>query len=74
MTRSLRPLLATTLIFLFAYALAVSQEPAMLSTRVLGQREIPGPAPEFRITFFEIGAGVPAASAGRCWSFGMTYA
>lgn len=36
MTRSLRPLLATTLIFLFAYALAVSQEPAMLSTRVLG--------------------------------------
>ena len=36
MTRSLRPLLATTLIFLFAYALAVSQQPAMLSTRVLG--------------------------------------
>ena len=36
MTRSLRPLLATTLIFLFAYLLAVSQQPAMLSTRVLG--------------------------------------
>jgi simple sugar transport system permease protein len=36
MTRSLRPLLATTLIFLFAYMLAVSQQPAMLSTRVLG--------------------------------------
>ena len=36
MNRSLRPLLATTLIFLFAYMLAVTQQPAMLSTRVLG--------------------------------------
>lgn len=36
MTRSLRPLLATTLIFLFAYLLAVTQHPAMFSTRVLG--------------------------------------
>jgi ribose/xylose/arabinose/galactoside ABC-type transport system permease subunit len=36
MNRSLRPLLATTLIFLFAYILAVTQQPAMLSTRVLG--------------------------------------
>ena len=36
MNRSLRPLLATTLIFLFAYMLAVSQHPAMFSTRVLG--------------------------------------
>lgn len=35
MTRSLRPLLATTGIFLFAYFLAVTQQPAMLSTRVL---------------------------------------
>jgi galactofuranose transport system permease protein len=36
MNRSLRPLLATTLIFLFAYMLAVLQHPAMFSTRVLG--------------------------------------
>ena len=36
MNRSLRPLLATALIFLFAYLLAVLQHPAMLSTRVLG--------------------------------------
>lgn len=36
MTRSLRPLLATTLIFLFAYLLAVLQHPGMFSTRVLG--------------------------------------
>ena len=36
MTRSLRPLLATALIFLFAYLLAVLQHPAMFSTRVLG--------------------------------------
>lgn len=36
MTRSLRPLLATTLIFLFAYLLAVLQHPNMFSTRVLG--------------------------------------
>ena len=36
MTRSLRPLLATALIFLFAYLLAVLQHPAMFSTRVVG--------------------------------------
>jgi ribose/xylose/arabinose/galactoside ABC-type transport system permease subunit len=36
MTRSLRPLLATALIFLLAYLLAVLQHPAMFSTRVLG--------------------------------------
>lgn len=36
MNRSLRPLLATALIFLFAYLLAVLQHPAMFSTRVLG--------------------------------------
>ena len=36
MNRSLRPLLATALIFLFAYMLAVLQHPNMLSTRVLG--------------------------------------
>jgi ribose/xylose/arabinose/galactoside ABC-type transport system permease subunit len=36
MNRSLRPLLATALIFVFAYALAVLQHPNMLSTRVLG--------------------------------------
>lgn len=36
MTRSLRPLLATLAIFLFAYALAVSQYPGLFSTRVLG--------------------------------------
>lgn len=36
MNRSLRPLLATALIFLFAYLLAVLQHPAMFSSRVLG--------------------------------------
>lgn len=36
MNRSLRPLLATALIFLFAYLLAILQHPAMFSTRVLG--------------------------------------
>lgn len=36
MNRSLRPLLATTLIFVFAYLMAVLQHPAMFSTRVLG--------------------------------------
>jgi simple sugar transport system permease protein len=36
MNRSLRPLLATALIFLFAYLLAILQFPAMFSTRVLG--------------------------------------
>lgn len=36
MTRSLRPLIATTLIFLLAYLAAVIQHPGMLSTRVLG--------------------------------------
>lgn len=36
MNRSLRPLLATALIFVLAYALAVLQHPNMLSTRVLG--------------------------------------
>ncbi|WP_435258324.1 galactofuranose ABC transporter, permease protein YjfF [Thioclava sp. FR2] len=36
MNRSLRPLVATALIFLFAYAAAVLQHPAMFSTRVLG--------------------------------------
>ncbi len=36
MNRSLRPLVATTLIFLFAFLLAVLQHPAMMSTRVLG--------------------------------------
>lgn len=36
MNRSLRPLVATALIFLFAYLLAVLQHPAMFSTRVLG--------------------------------------
>ncbi len=36
MTRSLRPLLATLIIFLLAYALAVSQYPGLFSTRVLG--------------------------------------
>ncbi|CAN7568379.1 MULTISPECIES: galactofuranose ABC transporter, permease protein YjfF [unclassified Devosia] len=36
MNRSLRPLLATALIFAIAYALAVMQFPSMFSTRVLG--------------------------------------
>ena len=36
MNRSLRPLVATALIFLFAYVAAVLQHPAMFSTRVLG--------------------------------------
>jgi ribose/xylose/arabinose/galactoside ABC-type transport system permease subunit len=36
MNRSLRPLLATTIIFVLAYALAVSQYPGLFSTRVLG--------------------------------------
>ncbi len=36
MNRSLRPLLATTAIFLVAYFVAVLQHPNMLSTRVLG--------------------------------------
>lgn len=36
MNRSLRPLLATVIIFAIAYALAVAQFPGMLSTRVLG--------------------------------------
>ncbi|MBJ3784098.1 galactofuranose ABC transporter, permease protein YjfF [Devosia sediminis] len=36
MSRSLRPLLATAVIFAIAYALAVLQFPAMFSTRVLG--------------------------------------
>lgn len=36
MNRNLRPLVATTLIFLLAYFLAVAQHPGMLSTRVLG--------------------------------------
>lgn len=36
MNRSLRPLLATALIFAIAYALAVTQFPSMFSTRVLG--------------------------------------
>jgi len=36
MSRSLRPLLATAVIFAIAYALAVMQFPAMFSTRVLG--------------------------------------
>lgn len=36
MNRSLRPLLATVIIFGIAYALAVAQFPGMLSTRVLG--------------------------------------
>ncbi len=35
MNRHLKPLMATTAIFLFAYALAVLQFPAMFSTRVL---------------------------------------
>ena len=36
MNRSLRPLVATTTIFVLAYALAVAQFPGLLSTRVLG--------------------------------------
>ena len=36
MNRSLRPLAATATIFILAYLAAVSQQPAMLSTRVLG--------------------------------------
>lgn len=36
MSRSLRPLVATAVIFAIAYALAVMQFPAMFSTRVLG--------------------------------------
>jgi ribose/xylose/arabinose/galactoside ABC-type transport system permease subunit len=36
MSRSLRPLLATAIIFIIAYALAVMQFPGMFSTRVLG--------------------------------------
>lgn len=36
MTRALRPLAATALIFLLAYALAALQYPGLLSTRVLG--------------------------------------
>ncbi len=36
MNRALRPLFATTAIFLLAYFLAVAQFPAMLSTRVVG--------------------------------------
>lgn len=36
MSRSLRPLLATAIIFVIAYALAVMQFPTMFSTRVLG--------------------------------------
>lgn len=36
MNRSLRPLVATTIIFAIAYALAVLQFPGMFSTRVLG--------------------------------------
>ena len=36
MPRSLRPLMATALIFLCAYLLAVLRHPNMLSTRVLG--------------------------------------
>jgi ribose/xylose/arabinose/galactoside ABC-type transport system permease subunit len=36
MNRSLRPLIATLVIFLLAYAAAAIQHPAMLSTRVLG--------------------------------------
>ncbi|RYE10973.1 MAG: sugar ABC transporter permease YjfF [Hyphomicrobiales bacterium] len=36
MKRSLRPLAATTIIFIIAYALSVIQFPGMLSTRVLG--------------------------------------
>jgi ribose/xylose/arabinose/galactoside ABC-type transport system permease subunit len=36
MSRSLRPLMATAIIFAIAYALAVMQFPSMFSTRVLG--------------------------------------
>jgi len=36
MNRSLRPLFATTAIFILAYLMAVAQFPAMLSTRVVG--------------------------------------
>lgn len=36
MSRSLRPLVATAVIFVIAYALAVMQFPSMFSTRVLG--------------------------------------
>ncbi len=36
MNRSLRPLLATSVIFVFAYAMAVLQFPGLLSTRVMG--------------------------------------
>ncbi|MCP8881959.1 sugar ABC transporter permease YjfF [Devosia sp. XJ19-1] len=36
MSRSMRPLLATAIIFVIAYALAVMQFPTMFSTRVLG--------------------------------------
>ena len=36
MNRSLRPLFATTAIFILAYLMAVAQLPAMLSTRVVG--------------------------------------
>jgi simple sugar transport system permease protein len=36
MSRSLRPLVATAIIFVIAYALAVMQFPTMFSTRVLG--------------------------------------
>ncbi len=36
MSRSLRPLLATAIIFVIAYVLAVMQFPSMFSTRVLG--------------------------------------
>lgn len=36
MNRSLRPLFATTAIFILAYLMAVAQFPAMMSTRVMG--------------------------------------
>ncbi len=36
MNRALRPLMATALIFVLAYAAAIIQFPNMLSTRVLG--------------------------------------
>src|SRR5690606_26744873 len=36
MSRSLRPLVATAIIFIIAYSLAVMQFPGMFSTRVLG--------------------------------------
>ena len=56
MSRSLRPLLATAVIFAIAYALAVMQFPSMFSTRVLGNflTQISGrtaPAPRSRGLF-----------------------